>query len=661
MPSCDPSAQAIRQAVDRIAGSVTFGRSEGAKRFLRYVVEKSLTEQSAAIKEYAIALEVFQRATYDPKVDSLVRVEASKLRGLLRKYYEGEGAAEGLRIEIPKGSYVPRFTSAPAVLDSPRQAAVSHAEPPSERAVPPAVSVEGRAPRLVEPAGAPRALPAGLRRGWALGVFGIVLVLVVTGLVGWAMRRPADSGAPARRTTPQPSLAILPFDDVSTDGAFAYVAAGLTEEITIAVARFGSVRMPSRTSVRRYSTGDTDPRQVGRDLGVNAVLEGTSRVEGQWLTVAVALVDTRDGLRLWSEVYQRPLDDLVEVQRSISGGIARELSLLNTTQRALVRPHSNNPEAYQHYLRATFLANGSGDLSPAIELFRAATVADPAYALAWASLSSTLAQRAHWGFGRVADVATEAEAAARRALTLDPTLAEAHQAEGRVAALLRFDLETAERAMRRAIELDPAAIELREDYAALVLAPQGRLDEARQQLERCLGIDPQDMTTQLHLAHVLLRQGDLDAAEAWLREVHAYASASPVVQVRLGTILVLRDRPQQALEHFESAAANIRSSWVLGYLGWGLARAGRAGDARAVLAEMRRGTFADKKVGMAAIHAALAESDAALTLLEEAATEQSSELQGVSLDMRFRELRSLPRFHRLVEQVDGRTRLAASR
>jgi Flp pilus assembly protein TadD len=164
------------------------------------------------------------------------------------------------------------------------------------------------------------------------------------------------------------------------------------------------------------------------------------------------------------------------------------------------------------------------------------------------------------------------------------------------------------------------------------------------------------MTVQIQLAQVLSRQGDLDGAESRLREVHAYASESPAVQVRLGTVLVLRERPEEALGFFQGAAARIRSSWVLGYLGWGLARAGRPEDARAVLEELRRGTFADKKVGMAAIHAGLSEPDAALSLLEQAAAERSSELRGIWLDTRFQELRPQPRYQRLVDLAGGKAR-----
>ena len=440
----------------------------------------------------------------------------------------------------------------------------------------------------------------------------------------------------------------------SAKGAYEHVAAGLTEEITTAVARLGSVRMPSRNSVRRYKGRDEDARQIGQQLGVDSVLEGASQVEGGRLRVSVALVDARDGLRLWSEDFARPLGDLVEVQRSIAEAIVNSLNLLRTTQRALVRPHSRNAEAYQHYLRATYLANGdSGDLGPAIDLFRAATVADPDYALAWASLSLTLTLRVHWGFARADDVTQEAEAAARRALALDPTLAEAHQADARVQALFRHNLPAAERAFQRAIGLDPAALDLREDYATFVLSPRGRLEEARAQLERGLAIDAQDMSTRVNLAQVLSRMGELDGAERLLMELHALASESPSVLVRLGNLAALRGRFGDAVRRYEAAATAIRSSWVLGHLGWGLARAGRTAEARAILEQLRRGPFPGRDGAMAAVALGLGDHETALAALERAADEHAPEALGLMFDIRYGALRDQPRFRAVVRQVDG--------
>lgn len=647
----------VRAACERLASSRAFGRAERSKRFLRYVVEQALDGHADAIKEYAIALEVFERSGYDPKVDSVVRVEASKLRGLIRTYYEDEGRDDPVRLEIPKGAYVPRFVrvAAPVVGDA----------PPSDAAVLPA-SAPHLAPRVedaqgphgagapahpVPPAPVAPHLPASSARRFLPAA--AAFTLLVAALAGWAVREPESAAMRPNRTTPQPSLAVLPIADVGASASSSPLAAQLTEELTTAVARLGSVRLSSRTSVGRYGGGDADARQIGRDLGVHAVLEGTVRADGGRLRLSVALIDARDGLRLWSQDYEQPLGEEREAQRALADSVARHVSLLNTTQRALSRPHSLNPEAYQHYLRATSLLHGNaGDLGPAIELYRAATVADPDYALAWASLSATLSLRALWGFGRARDATAEAEAAARRALSLDPWLAESHQAVARVQ-VLRGELPAAARAFERAIELDPASIDVREDYAGWVLTRSGRLAEARAQLEHCLALDAHDWSARILLAQVQSRMGDLDEAERGLLALYAQEPRSPAVQVRLGNVAALRGHWREAVAYFEGAARSIRSGWVLGHLGWGLARAGREADARAVANELASGRFPDPLVAIAGIQVGLAEHDAALATLERAAAEQPADLPGVAIDVRFRDLRPLPRFRALVARVDG--------
>lgn len=653
MQQSDVSAQRAREAADRAAGSRTFGRAERSKRFLRFVVEQAVSGQADRLKEYAIAVDVFDRATYDPKIDSVVRVEASKLRGLLKAYYEGEGQDEAVRIDIPKGGYVPRFVLARAGAPAPVATAGPAAVPEPLAPEPPTSRLPGPSPETAaaSPGGPVRQTPAGPARRFVTGA--MAFAVLVTALAGWAVRLPGSATVPSSRTTPQPLLAVLPVTAVGGPDASSPLAAQVTEDLTAALGRIGSVRLASRTSVGRYSSGTADARQIGRDLGVHAVLEGTARVDGDRLRLSVALIDARDGLRLWGEDYEQGLDAGREAARTLTDTVARHVSLMSSTQRALTRPHSLRSDAYQHYLRATYLLHANAeDLGPAIELYRAATVADPEYALAWASLSATLSLRALWGFGRAREATAEAEAAARRAMALDPSLAESHQAVGRVQ-VLRGDLQAAARAYERAIDLDPASIDVREDYAGWVLSRTGRLAEARAQLEHNLALDPLDWSTRIGLAQVQVRMGDLDEAQRELLALYAQEPRSPGVQIRLGNVAAMREQWPEAVAYYQGAVNSIRSSWTLGHLGWGLARVGRSGEARAIAKELGGGRFPDPQVSIAAVYAGLGERDEALAALEHAAAERTAELPGVAVDVRFRDLRAMPGFRALVARVDG--------
>ena len=273
----------IRAEVDRILASKGFASAGRLSRLLRYVVDKTLANQADQLKEYAVGVEVFDRDDkYDPRLDSIVRVEAGRLRARLEEYYNGEGAASPVRITLPRGGYVAQF------------------ERPSETtpAAPSAISAPspGRS-------GAWRSLPLT-----------IALVLAVGGLVFWlagSTPTPAETGAPA--------IAVLAF---SGEGP---LADRLTEHVTTELARLNTVGVASYTSALEFSGRRVPLREIAAALNVDYVLESSVEREGRQLLVTARIVDTATDRKVWVADYRGSDDELREIGQRMAFDVGAEV------------------------------------------------------------------------------------------------------------------------------------------------------------------------------------------------------------------------------------------------------------------------------------------------------------------------------------------------
>ena len=594
----------LRAAVTRICASPPFARAPRAADLLKYLVDKAAGGRADEIKEYTVALEFFGRASYDPKVDSLVRVEAGKLRQLLTKYYESGGRYDPVRIEIPRGSYRPSF-----------QPQAAPPQPP-------------RAVRwLIQAALLSGALLLGVGAWWWI-----------------ATRRPAP--------TPPASIAVLPFVDMTSEKDRGYFCDGLTEEVIRALAGVEGLRVASRTSAFRYKGEARDVRRIGSELGVQAVLEGSVKVDGDLVRVAVQLVNASDGFQLWGDTYVRRFEDVLAIQQDIAGGVAKSFSVsLHDTARALVRPGTRNPDAWHYCLRATHFAN-EGETAKAVELFQAAVGADPDYARAWAGLAVALTTRADFREAPPLDVLPPAAAAARRALTLDPSLAEAQRAAGRIKVFHERDWAGAERAFRRALELDSTQPDIRYDFARLVLNTRRRFSEAVAELEKAIAVAPSSNHLRNELAGTYIKARRWQEALPPLKVSRTLGEASPAVFVILGQAASGRGDATGALCLFEQAAAIRPSSWIQGHRGHTLARLGRVDEARKVLAELdlaNSSVPANYETGV--VHAALGERDRAFASLNRAVDCYETATLWLKVDDRLEPLQSDPRFGGLLKRL----------
>ena len=327
------------------------------------------------------------------------------------------------------------------------------------------------------------------------------------------LERVAVSGDPNR----SPSIAILPFADMSPNKDQDYFCEGIAEEIINAISRLENLRVASRTSSFQFKNVSLDSREIGDRLGVNKLLEGSVRKAGERLRISAQLINVADGYQLWSQRYDRDLRDVFAIQDEISASVvnALELRLSPRERRAIKQVATADVRAYDYYLRgrrAYYYQYGWRGVELALHMFSKAIEIDPNYALAYAGIAdcrSFLYLNAH----RSNENQDEALTASDKALELDPELAEAHNSRGQ--ALITCErYDEAEQAFERAIQLNPNLLDAYLSYARTYFV-SGRTKEAAQRYEQAIEIQPDDYQSWLLLGFVyskLGRKADSEAA-----------------------------------------------------------------------------------------------------------------------------------------------------
>ncbi len=322
----------------------------------------------------------------------------------------------------------------------------------------------------------------------------------------------------SRVMTPGPSrvegnpIAVLPFANLSADKENDYFSEGMTEELIHALSRVPQLRVASRTSVFNLSRKDLDIKTIGETLGVRTVLEGSVRRAGNRLRISVQLVDTRSGYHLWSEMYDREMQDVFAVQNEISRAITAKLSvsLANAT---LVQPPTRSLEAYHSYLRGRHCWNRASEaaLLKGIQHFERAIEADPEYAAAHSGLADCYHVLAIFGSIPPKEAYSKVKSAARRAVALAERSPEGHISLGCATMCYDWEWEEALREFERAIELDPSSAHAHYHYAWCLTA-MCRRHEALASARRATELEPLSPHIQAYSAMILLQCGDFEAA-----------------------------------------------------------------------------------------------------------------------------------------------------
>jgi serine/threonine-protein kinase len=473
----------------------------------------------------------------------------------------------------------------------------------------------------------------------------------------------ADAGneAPERMATPvepQPaSIAVLPFTDMSPEKDQEYFCDGMAEELINALTKVKELRVAARTSSFQFKGKSEDVCEIAKKLRVGTVLEGSVRRAGDRLRVTAQLVSAEDGYHLWSETYERQLEDVFAIQDEISRSIVDtlRLTLLGEEEPRLVRASTRSPEAYDWYLRGRYYWDQRYEvgLETALKYFQQAVEIDPEYALAYRGIADCYTILGIFGYLPPNEAMPKAMGAALRALELDDGLSEAHASLGFVHFWNGWDWEIAEKEYARAIELNPNNAEVRAWYAVLCDA-QGRFEEALEHAVTARRLDPLHPFVALQLGNVKALTGDFESAIRHYEEVVEREPEYLLAVFLLSYAYSLAGRHDDAMRMGERALTLAKQApFFKGALAGVYGRAGREDEARSILAELNERTTSEYISPLFLLwgYLGLNEKEKALEYLTMAVAEQSPYLFSIHVDANYDSLRSDPRFIELASQV----------
>src|SRR5215510_13957908 len=455
-----------------------------------------------------------------------------------------------------------------------------------------------------------------------------------------------------------PSIAVLPFVNMSSDADNEYFCDGLAEELLNTLAKVDGLKVAARTSAFSFKGKNVDLRDIGRKLGVGAVVEGSVRKSGSRLRINAQLVNVEDGYSLWSEQYDRELHNVFSIQEELSLAIVdgMKLKLHGTDRAAMLRRYTDNSEAYQHYLKGRYHQNKwtPEGLRKSVEHFEQAIAIDQNYALAYAGVADCFASLgAANAFGLpVNETAPRAKAAAIRALEIDNTLPEAHSSLALVKLHFEWDWQGAEEGFKRALELNSNYATGLHWYSHYLIA-MGRMDESLAVSRRALELDPLDLETNVHLAWHYYFARDYD-------QVLDVARKTLEMDSTFGEAHWFTGWAYEQKELYDEAIAAYQRSWLLqekpellAWLGHAYALSGDRTQAQKLLEKLKDDSRRNyvSPYWLAIIHLGLNEVSKTFECLQKACDERNAWLIYLNVNPLFDSIRSDRRFEQLLERV----------
>jgi len=451
-------------------------------------------------------------------------------------------------------------------------------------------------------------------------------------------------------------IAILPFANISPDIADEYFADGMTDELIAVLSKISGLRVVARTSVMRFKGEKVTANRIGQELRVGSLVEGSVRKSKNRVRITVQLVDTQTEEDLWTETYDRDLQDIFSVQSDIAQQVAKalELRLGVRESSALRQKQTRSPEAYSLYLKGRNRWNlrSEHDLNRAIKYFEEAIGKDPRYALAYAGLADCYSILGYYGYRRASVVSPRAKELAEKALSLDENLAEPHASLGQVLMNYYFDWKRSGSELDRALELNPSYATAH-FWRATHYMSHGRFDDCLAEVKKAVELDPLSMIILTDAAKDFYLSRHYDEAIDQYKKSLQVDPNFPIAHKGLAEVYAQKGMNNEAILEIEKAIElSGKSVFILDDLGYIYARAGRREDAMKVLEDLER-TAADEYVpayGRVVIHAALGDHEKALTWLEEAYEERSF-LMYLKVDPAFDALRVEERFVKILQKI----------
>ncbi len=623
--SVSPTTEEIRAQLARILASRIFAGAQRSQRFLKYVVEKSFDPGSDALKEYTIAVDVFERdASYDSSIDATVRVEAGRLRSRLHEYYAEDGKHDPLIIDVPKGGYRATATRRPLAT----------------------TTMDGATPSPAVPFAVPASPAARRKRGiW-------ITAACILSLIAGAVILRARHHAPTSRMPAPIAMAILPFANQTGVNANGYLSEGLTQNLIRQCSEIPRLKVMSRAAVERVNRSS-----AASQLNVTILLVGALRKDADGhLVVDAELSNAKDGSVLRSRQYMAEQSDLQPVQADIVQDVIEALGIeLDARQSARAqRPLTSSPAAFDSFLQGESAARDATaeGYHLAIKSDEQAVSKDPGFALAWEALAES-----HAGLGMFFEPAREhmplARSYAQRALAIDSSLSQAHGTLGLVHLVYDWDYGAAQAEVAAADSRESAITAFA--CTAHLLDQSGRTRHAEEEIHQVLEFDPRSPTLLGELGCINYYGRNYEEAIRYYRQALAADSRSPIANWGLGKSLVREGRYAEALDTLRrfKVVNGFEPPVITAEIGYA---EGLSGDRKAAietahtLQRASARTFVDPYL-VALIYLSLKDPDNTYAWLNKAYADRSAFLISIATDPRWTASRQDARFQELLGRM----------
>ena len=620
----EEQVELVRHELEAILSSTAFAGSKRGQEFLRLVVDHALAGRIDFLRERMIGVEMFGRKVdYDTSNDAVVRVRALEVRRRLSAYYSGLHTRPRVRLDLPAGSYVPKF----------------HWEPPETVVrVPeePSAPISNRDGTAAAPAQAEKNGLPDWRVLTVLGVTALTLIAIATYVT--VLRRSAPGNIR--------SIAVLPLRNLSGDPQQEYLADAMTEELTTSLGHISALRVISSTSTSPYKSTKKGLREIARELGVDAIVEGSVFREGNQARITAQLIDARTDRHIWASSYDRHLSSVLALLGEVAQEIADAVRIALTPEERirLARGRPVDLQAQDLYLLGQHLMD-SGKPQDALPYFQKAVAQDPGFARAHAGLADTYGLLGRSGLMAYSEAFRNQQAEAQRAIALDEGLDEAHVQLGIAAENLNWDWGAEETELKRALELNPSSASAHWAYC-LLLEKLGRINEALGQIKIALGLEPVSTRPYLNAADAFYYAGEYDRALAQIKQI-----PETIRQRNFLEGLIYREKGEY--DRAINAFLKLGDAHALGHMGNAYARAGRFAEARATIRRLQDDRQKDG-IGtyeIALVYAGLGDKEQAFAWMERAYAERNKGLTYLKIDPCLAPLRSDPRFGNLLRRV----------
>ncbi len=486
----------------------------------------------------------------------------------------------------------------------------------------------------------------------------IALAIIVAAVFAATGAIVVSSYLSSKRDTAIQSIAVMPFVNESGNPELEYLSDGMTETLISSLSQLPNLNVKARSSVFRYKGKETNPQTVGKELKVQAILNGRVVQRGDQLTLSLELVEVATENAIWSQQYNRKQTDLVTLQSEIARDVSSQLKtkLSGADEQTLTRNYTDNTEAYKLYLKGRFQWNKrTGEsLKQAVEHYNQAIEKDPNYALAYAGLAESYIYYSLVSIASAQKIKPKASAAAMRALEIDNSLAEAHLAFGLYLTYFDWNHPAAEREFRRAIELKPNYATAHHLLGADLLIVMKRFDEAIAAVRRAEELDPLSPLISADVGTCLLIARRYDEAMSQLEYALTLDPNFNYTRWNLGAGYDFKGQYREAIAEYRKALELDDDPWVSALLARTLAKSGQRGEALTLLNHLKSESTRSyvPSYGLALVYASLGEKDKAFLLLEKDLTERSYVAHFYPVDPLIDDLRDDPRFKAMLKRLN---------